>query len=176
MPTLNERGHELCDGMAADAEKLGISVRTLDCGTRILDCGVEAPGSMEAGRRVAQVCLAGLGDVFISPSTKIPNASHEVSVATKEPVAACMASQYAGWEIKGEKFFAMGSGPMRAAACREELFKDIGNCERPPVCVGVLETRKFPTDDICTNIAEKCHITPNKLTLLVVPTASIAGT
>ena len=87
-----------------------------------------------------------------------------------------MASQYAGWEIKAEKFFAMGSGPMRAAACREEIFKDIGNCERPAVCVGVLETRKFPPDGVCTDIAEKCGITPDKLTLLVAPTASIAGT
>ena len=78
-----------------------------------------------------------------------------------------MASQYAGWEIKGEKFFAMGSGPMRAAACREELFKDIGHCEKPDVCVGVLETSKLPPDSVCIDIAQKCGITPDRLTLLV---------
>ena len=49
MPTLNERAHELCNAMVADAEKLGIAVSTLDCGTRIIDCGVKAPGSIEAG-------------------------------------------------------------------------------------------------------------------------------
>ena len=54
-----------------------------------------------------------------------------------------MASQYAGWEIKGEKFFAMGSGPMRAAAGREALFDDIGHREKPDRCVGVLETSKL---------------------------------
>jgi methenyltetrahydromethanopterin cyclohydrolase len=175
MPTLNERAHELCNAMIADADSLGIAVSTLPCGTRIIDCGIHAPGSTEAGRRLAVVCLSGLGDVFIA-TAPAPSGSQQVTVATKEPVAACMASQYAGWELKGEKFFAMGSGPMRAAACREELFKEIGKCEQPATCVGVLETRKLPPDAVCTTIAEKCHLNPDKLTLLLAPTASIAGT
>ena len=45
--------------------ELGIAVSTLDCGTRIIDCGVKAAGSIEAGRRLAEVCMAGLGDVEI---------------------------------------------------------------------------------------------------------------
>jgi methenyltetrahydromethanopterin cyclohydrolase len=175
MPTLNERAHELCNSMAAHAERLGIAVSTLDCGTRLFDCGVKAHGSIEAGRRLAHICLSGLGDVFISLAATDQSTPEAVSVATKAPILACMASQYAGWEIKSEKFFAMGSGPMRAAACREEIFKDIGNCERPSVCVGVLETRKFPPDGVCAMIAEKCGIGPDNLTLLVAPTASIAG-
>src|SRR4051794_36441578 len=120
MLSLNERAHELCAAMVADARKLGVVVNVLPGGTRIVDCGVNAPGSIEAGRRLAEICLAGLGDVFVAPSSKIADGCQEVSVATKQPVAACMASQYAGWEIKHEEFFAMGSGPMRSAACREE--------------------------------------------------------
>ncbi len=176
MSTLNERAYKLCDALASDAQQLGIAVSTLANGTRIIDCGVHAPGSAEAGRRMAQICLAGLGDVFVSSGKTGPPIPSEVTVATKHPIAACMVSQYAGWEIKAEKFFAMGSGPMRAAACREELFEDIGNCERPPVAVGVLESRKLPSEEISANLAEKCQITPNKLTLLIAPTASIAGT
>src|SRR3954452_9158768 len=150
MPSLNERAHELCDALVADANQLGVAVSTLPCGTRLIDCGVTAPGSVEAGRRLAHICLSGLGDVFISGTSRLTPATQEVSVATKSPIAACMASQYAGWAIKAEKFFAMGSGPMRAAACREDIFKDIGNCERPNVCVGVLESRKLPPDGVCT--------------------------
>jgi methenyltetrahydromethanopterin cyclohydrolase len=176
MPTLNERAHDLCIPMIAEAETLGIAVSTLRCGTRIIDCGIKAAGSLEAGRRLAEICLSGQGDVYIAPARQGSPASQDVSVATKSPLAACMASQYAGWELKGEKFFAMGSGPMRAAACREKLFNEIGNCEQSDVCVGILETRKLPPDSICTEIAEKCSIAPDKLTLLVAPTASIAGT
>ncbi|HEX3602075.1 MAG TPA: methenyltetrahydromethanopterin cyclohydrolase [Lacipirellulaceae bacterium] len=196
MPTLNERAHELANAMAADADTLGITVSALDCGTRIIDCGVNTPGSIEAGRRLAEVCLAGLAEVSVEiGSARLDPKRLEVendeplndwslfaeeftvvNVATANPIAACMASQYAGWELKGEKFFAMGSGPIRAAACREELFKDIGNCERPPHCVGVLETSRMPPQDVCLEIAEKCGVAPNCITLCIARTASQAGT
>jgi methenyltetrahydromethanopterin cyclohydrolase len=100
----------------------------------------------------------------------------DVRVETDEPVLACMASQYAGWEIKAEKYFAMGSGPMRAAAAREPLFADLGYRESPEACVGVLESGKLPGDAVCCDIAAKCSVTPEKLTLLVAPTKSPAGT
>lgn len=175
MTTLNELAFELCDRMAASAQGLGIVVSKLDCGTRIIDCGAKSPGSMEAGRQLASICLCGLGIVDLRPSEAGAPAIHEVQVSTRSPVAACMASQYAGWEIKGEKFFAMGSGPMRAAACREELFQDIGHCEKPDVCVGVLETSKVPPEAVCLDIATKCGIGPERLTLCLARSSSAAG-
>jgi methenyltetrahydromethanopterin cyclohydrolase len=131
---------------------------------------------MEAGLRLADVCLSGLGHARMHHSTfkELPN--RMVHTTVDSPVAACMASQYAGWEIKSEKFFAMGSGPMRAAACREELFQHIGHCEQSDVCVGVLETSKLPPESVCLEIAEKCRVTANRLTILVARTASMAGT
>jgi methenyltetrahydromethanopterin cyclohydrolase len=174
MPTLNERAWRLCDAMAADAERLGIIVRTLDCGTRLIDCGVMAVGSIDAGLRLAEVCMAGLSTLELRPAD--PAAWSAVHVATSEPVAACMASQYAGWEIKGEKFFAMGSGPMRAAAGREELFDTIGHRENPERCVGVLESGKLPPESVCVEIATKCDVEPQRLTLAIARTASTAGT
>jgi methenyltetrahydromethanopterin cyclohydrolase len=174
MPTLNERAHELANAMAADADQLGIAVSTLDCGSRIIDCGVKAPGSIEAGRRLAEVCMAGLGNVQIKESDKYD--WPQVHVLPEPPLAACMAAQYAGWQVKGDKFFAMGSGPMRAAACREQLFEDIGCCEKSDVCVGVLETSKLPPTSVCVDIADKCGIPAERLTLCVARTASPAGT
>jgi methenyltetrahydromethanopterin cyclohydrolase len=195
MLTLNERAWKLCDAMVADAEGLGIAVHTLGCGTRLIDCGVKALGGIEAGRRLAEVCMSGLGTVELYPESGGRGWSHGhdggwfdpsplyaplrtkyVRVDSTEPIAACMASQYAGWEVKGEKFFAMGSGPMRAAACREDIFKSICNCEKPEVCVGVLETSKLPPDAVCIDLAEKCGIHPAQLTLLVARTSSPAGT
>jgi methenyltetrahydromethanopterin cyclohydrolase len=87
-----------------------------------------------------------------------------------------MASQYAGWSIAGERFFAMGSGPMRAARGKEKLYDAIGFRERAPDVVGMLESGKLPRSDVCHHIAEECHVDPEHLTLLVAPTASIAGT
>src|SRR5262245_33478364 len=96
-----------------------------------------------------------------------------------------MASQYAGWQIsvdlppgpdgKSKKYFAMGSGPMRAAAGREALFDKIGCRESSPVAIGVLETRKLPTDDVVHWICERARVPASGLSLLVAPTASQAG-
>ena len=42
-----------------------------------------------------------------------------------------MASQYAGWAINPEGFFAMGSGPLRAKArVEKELFAKLGYAEK----------------------------------------------
>jgi methenyltetrahydromethanopterin cyclohydrolase len=70
----------------------------------------------------------------------------------------------------------MGSGPMRAAAGKEAIFDKIGFRETADVAVGVLETRKLPTDAVAQDIARACGLAADKLTLLVAPTASMAGT
>jgi methenyltetrahydromethanopterin cyclohydrolase len=193
MSTLNERAWHLCDAMVADADALGISVKTLSCGTRLIDCGVRAPGNIEAGLRLAEVCMSGLGSVedfpekggrwsldgqsFFDPSPLYESLGTKyLVVASPNPIAACMASQYAGWQVTGENFFAMGSGPMRAAAGREEIFDVIGHRERVDRCVGVLECGKLPPESVSIDIAQKCNVTPDRLTLLVARTASTAGT
>jgi methenyltetrahydromethanopterin cyclohydrolase len=98
-----------------------------------------------------------------------------VQVQTDHPVLACMASQYAGWQIAVGKFFAMGSGPMRAAYGKEDLFDHIPGREQAPCAVGVLETRKLPGDDVIDHLCEKLGLPANKLTLLAAPAASVAG-
>ncbi len=173
---LNQRAATLCDEILASAAGLNIASHGLSCGTTLLDFGIEVLGSQAAGILLAKVCLADLATVELDSTETVPGLCRLVSVATDQPVAACMASQYAGWEIKEEGFFAMGSGPMRAAAGCEPLFADIGYRESAAVCVGVLESGKLPSDDVCCQLAAKCHIRPSDLTLLVAPTSSIAGT
>jgi methenyltetrahydromethanopterin cyclohydrolase len=171
---LNARALQLCRSIIDDAERLSVAVHRRESGATIIDCGVDAPGSQDAGLALARVCMADLVKI------EVISASNEswpaVRVETDQPVLACMASQYAGWEIKGEKYFAMGSGPMRAAAAREPLFADLGYRESPEACVGVLESGKLPDDDVCRDIAAKCSVVPANLTLLVASTKSPAGT
>jgi methenyltetrahydromethanopterin cyclohydrolase len=176
MLTLNERAWLLADAMAADAAPLNIQVSTNEYGTRLIDCGVHASGCIEAGLRLAAVCMSGLGNSRIEQSVSAESYAPKVVTTATAPVAACMASQYAGWQIKGEGFFAMGSGPMRASAGREPLFDTIGHRERPHRCVGVLETAKMPSEGVCHELADRCGVTPDRLTLLAARTASAAGT
>lgn len=176
MLTLNERSWQLCDALVADAQRLEVAVEVLTCGARLIDCGVKATGGVEAGRRLAEICMAGLGEVKVAAADTSLWPGHAVQVRTDRPVAACMAGQYAGWEIQVDGYFAMGSGPMRAAAGREPLFDTIGHREKARRCVGVLETSKLPPESVCLDIAGKCGVTPDNLTLLAARTSSLAGT
>lgn len=176
MLSLNRRAATLCDALAREAEALRIRAISTGCGTRIVDLGIEVAGGLEAGRQLAEICLAGLASVKFVPTALDSTPGLAVLVSTDNPVAACMASQYAGWQISAGKYFAMGSGPMRALARREALFESISHEEEADVSIGVLETRKVPPDDVCREIAEKCRVAPEQLTLLLAPTASLAGT
>ncbi len=173
---LNERARRLADRLEASAGDFRIHVSNLPSGGRLIDCGVKAEGGIQAGLGLARVCLADLAEVTLVAGEIGGLSLPLVQVVTDWPVAACMASQYAGWQVSVGKFFAMGSGPMRAAAGREELFDKIGHRESPPVAVGVLETRKLPDADVIASICEKTKVQPTHLTLLLAPAASPAGT
>src|SRR5215469_2396172 len=140
--------------MAANAWALRVAVQQA-AGARVLDCGIAAPGGLQAGLGLARVCLAGLGEVTLAPGTLADLPGPQVQVATDHPVLACMASQYAGWQVAVGKFFAMGSGPMRAALGKEELFNHIPGREQAPVAVGVLETRTLPDDAVVAHLSER---------------------
>jgi methenyltetrahydromethanopterin cyclohydrolase len=157
-------------------------VRTTSLGkdnTTVIDFGIDEPGGVEAGLLLARVCLGDLAKVHLRSSGNSPWPMIEVH--TDHPILACLASQYAGWEIKGDGYFAMGSGPMRAAAAREPLFDEIVYREKIVAglnedCFGVLESNKLPPEAVFLDIASKCGVEANHLVLLIAPTRSIAGT
>lgn len=173
---LNRRAVALADAMAAEAAVLRIAVKRLRGGTRVIDCGVEDEGGLEAGRRLAEVCLGGMGHVSFTAVDVGGLWLPAVQVVTDHPVAACLASQYAGWAIDPEGYFAMGSGPARVLSRAErELFEKIGYAESSDRGVLVLEGRALPGEPVASFVADRCQLEPERLTLLIAPTASVAG-
>lgn len=175
MITLNEDAYSVTDLMQASATRYRVGVGSV-AGATLLDCGVSYPGGLEAGRILAEVCLAGRAEVRFVPSPIAEVPGPAVQVRSDDPVLACMASQYAGWQISSGRYFAMGSGPMRAAYAKEQIFTDLNYRENPPVVVGVLETRKLPTEEVIAYLAQRVRLPADKLTLLAAPCPSIAGT
>jgi methenyltetrahydromethanopterin cyclohydrolase len=173
--TLNERALRLAEYIASNAAALRIEVQTTSEGARLVDCGIKTLGGLQAGLALARVCLAGQAEISLAPGDVAGIACPSVVVTTDHPVLACMASQYAGWQIAVGKFFAMGSGPMRAAYGKEELFEHIPGKEEAPVAVGVLETRKLPDDAVIEYLSQALNLAASKITLLAAPAASQAG-
>lgn len=172
---LNARASQLAESFLGSVPTLRIAVHDVVGGGRVLDCGVEAEGGLGAGLALAQVCTAGLAEISLISGEIAGHGWPHVLVATDHAVPACLFSQYAGWQIGVEKFFAMGSGPMRALAAREEVFKKLDYRETAKTTVGVLEGGKLPTPAVFQFIADKTGVAAKDTTLLVAPTASAAG-
>ena len=173
---LNRASSAVCAAMIRSAEILRLTVQTTSDGCRVVDCGVHAKGGLEAGRWMAVATMAGLGEVQIGLGMLPGQPGPAVCVRTDQPVAACMASQYAGWRISKDGYFAMGSGPMRALAAKEPLFEQIGPGVSETCAVGALESATLPPNEVCRDLADQCGIEHDQLTLLVATTSSTAGT
>ncbi len=172
---LNARGLRRAEALLDLARERRVAGHPIDGGGRFVDCGIVARGGLAAGLDLARICLADLADVAIVPGDVAGRPCPLVQVVTDHPVAACLGSQYAGWHLAEGKFFAMASGPMRAAHAHEPLFAELGLAERPEAVVGVLEGRKPPSPAVVARVAEACRVSPSAVTLVGAPTASLAG-
>ena len=173
---LNERAASCCQDLERYGERLQLQRNALENGTICWDFGVQARGGLEAGLWLARICLADLAQVQLTQDEQAIWDGPSVTVYTDHPVAACMAAQYAGWKIDRAGYFAMGSGPMRAAAAVEPLLQQLGGREDTNQAVGVLETSRLPPVEVADWVAEQCGISPTRLYLLVAKTSSQAGT
>jgi methenyltetrahydromethanopterin cyclohydrolase len=173
---MNERAWAIADDAAVRASELRLAVHTLASGARVIDAGIDVPGGLAAGAILAELCMGGLGHVSYVPIVIAGETWPGLQVWTDHPAQACMASQYAGWAINPDGYFAMGSGPLRAKARVEhELFGKLGYAEEASRGVLVLEGRTKPTDEVVSWIARKADVAPSALTIAIAPTASLAG-
>ncbi len=168
--SVNRGASEIVEEIIRDRENLCVNVSELSNGTKVIDTGIKATGGIMAGKLFSLVCLGGLGEVSFTMRKRL-----QVHVAVDNPAVACIGSQYAGWMIKVEDYFAMGSGPARARAVVEKIFQDIDYRDDFEKAVITLETRKIPNEKVADFIAGKCNLHPSNLSILVAPTASIVG-
>ena len=173
--SLNDRAQELADRLVSEADALRVTATTLPGGTRLIDCGSSVLGGLEVGRRFAEICMGGLGWVSFGPLVLEGRWLPGLTVVTDRPALACLASQYAGWRLDRDDYFAMASGPGRALIRAEELYDDLDVDERAEAAVLCLEARDHPPEAIAGYVAERAGVKPPDLTLLFAPTASLAG-
>jgi len=172
---LNELAWDLVQQALVAADELRITIADEVADASVIDFGIEAAGSLGAGLALAEICTAGLADVSLVPGELAGTGWPQVFVTTDDPLEATLLCQYAGWQIKTDDYFGMGSGPMRSAAAREPLFEHFDYREDASHVVGVVESSSLPTAAAVREIAEKCSIEPRDLVLVVAPTASPAG-
>ena len=177
--SINFSTRPLVESLIRDAAMLRLKVTRLDNGVTLVDAGIEAAGGLEAGRRIAEICMGGMGTVTLAHSALTPEWPLRVHVHATDPVLSCLGSQYAGWSLshgKGkEAFYALGSGPARSLCVKEALFKELDYQDKADATVIVLEVDKYPPLELLDKIAADCGVAPTGLTVIVTPTSSLAG-
>ena len=170
--SINRKAACLAREMMDRAGPLGLKIKTETGGTKLIDAKT---GGLRAGKLFAEVCLGGLGEVSFTSLDFgffwLPG----VSVSVDHPAIACMASQYAGWAVKVDNYFAMGSGPARALSRVEELYRRLSYRDDSDTAVITLEGSELPGRKVAEYIAGKCGVSPEKLYILAAPTASLVG-
>ena len=178
--SVNAQSAPLVERLLHDADRLRIAVSHDAAGVTIVDAGIDCSGGIEAGLRIAEICMGGLGEVrLVSNGSDWPS---WLEVRSSMPVHACLASQYAGWslaaskeEAGGKKFFALGSGPARALAAKEDLFTELGYRDRASCGALVLEVDRPPPRVVIDKLLRDCALAPEQLTIILTPTRSLAG-
>jgi methenyltetrahydromethanopterin cyclohydrolase len=178
-PSVNRLCAPLVERLLADANVLRLGVQRLKNGATLVDAGIEYTGGLEAGRRIAEICMGGLGYVSLTAGGVAERWPVTLHVHTNDPALACLGSQYAGWSLshgEGKKaFHALGSGPARALAQKEPLYKDLGYKDDADSACLVLEVDSPPPLSLVDKIARDCGVAPEALTLILTPTRSLAG-
>jgi len=178
-PSVNQLAAPIAHKMIDNAKALRLVIDKLSNGTTVIDAGIKVPGGLEAGRLVGEICLGGLGEVHFSSSNNFKNWRTNIDVYTSNPVIACLASQYAGWSLSHgegkEKFMALGSGPARALGSNEPLFDELAYRDQSDNAIMVIEVEKNPPAELADEIAERCKVKAENLTIILTPTSSLAG-
>ena len=173
--SLNKLAYGIVEELLSCPERYGVEVLEVGDST-VLDMGVRAPGGLEAGLRMVEICLGGLGRASI---TWLGLAGHHlpaVSVWTDMPALATLGAQMAGWRLELAGEVVLGSGPARALARKpKKVFRALAHEEEADVAVLAVEAPRLPDEELLSRVAEACGISPERLYVLVAPLASPAG-
>lgn len=176
MVSVNELGLDLFEELVENADLFNVAYHELDNGARIVDCGVSVPGGFGAGDYFTRTCMGGLGDIAFRQGLVGNFPMTFIDVNTDFPAISCLGAQKAGWTVKHENFFAMGSGPARTLSLQpKHTYEVIGYEDESEYAVICLEADRLPNAAVIELIAEKCKVDVANVCALVAPTSSIVG-
>jgi len=174
--SVNEKALRLVDRLREHADQYGVIVKETGNGATLIDAGMKAKGGFGAGKIITEICLGGLGKARISSIMYGDLVFSSIFVHTNHPAVSTLGSQFADWQIKQGQFSAIGSGPARALARKNrKLYEEIDYRDEADATVLVLETSSEPPEQVIENIAEDSGVSVNHLSLILVPTTSLAG-
>lgn len=174
--SVNQLAWNSLEELCGNSELYRVKIERAECGSTVVDAGINAKGGLQAGRIITEICMGGLGKAEITSRKYGEVELPSIFVYTDHPAIATLGAQFAGWNIKVEDYSAIGSGPARALSLKpKEIYEEIGYKDESDKAVVVLETDKRPPEKIMKRIAEDCHVACENLAVILTPTASVVG-
>jgi len=174
--SVNSLAWVLFQRLVKDPDLYGVQIEETAAGTTIVDSGIKAKGGYEAGRLITEICMGGCARAEITCRKYGDIELPSIHVFTDHPALATLGSQYAGWQINEEGYFAIGSGPARALALKPKgIFEEISYSDKSDKAIAVLETDRPPPEKIIGRLAKDCKVSFENLVLILTPTTSLAG-
>ena len=160
------------------AEILGCRHFVLKNGSHVIDMGVDAKGSFEAGKLFAEISMADLGTCQLTNYWLTNDISvMAVEVYTAEPLLACLCSQIGGYPLSSGHFAAIGSGPGRAKAALDidHSFQFTDYRDNSDEVVFGIQANQFPDVTMAEQVASDCQVEPENIYFLAHKTSSIVA-
>lgn len=176
MFSINENATVYVDELLNKEEEFGVKSYFLENQSTVIDCGVNAPGSFNAGLLYSIVSMGGLGRVSIVPAVIDGIYLHFAQVWLDQPCIACLGSQKPVWKIKTEGFSGTAFGPARSSAQKPKaIYSAINYSDDAEMAVINIESTTLPTAKEIDAIAKQCSTDPECVVALVARRNSIVG-
>ena len=170
---------ELVASLLRDAPVLDITSHRGPSGAAIVDCGVDVRGSWEAGRRIAVVSHAGMMNATLGVSDVARLSLPEFVGDSWRPYLSTYGLQVSFALSEVDPAIRI-SGPVRAAIddglrTTSSAVEGAASRDTNPWGVAVVESDRLPDEAVVAAIGRRAGLRPDELTLLVVPSRSLAG-
>lgn len=164
----------LLDGLEQDAEILGLDVSHLENGAKIIDCGVNVPGSLEAGRRITEISQGGMASARIGIAEIAGVVLPELTVDSWLPEVSAYGLQVSVPLSEVDPAIRI-SGPILARFADSRLDVEWSEACSTAWGISVVESDQLPHSAISDALACRSGLSASGLTLIVVPAGSITG-
>jgi len=172
----NERANLLVQKIIDNIDSLKVEIAHLSNGARIIDCGVVAHGSYEAGVMASEIGMGGFSKVQLvepkNPKQKTPS----VLVDLEHPGVVTLCSQGAFPIFENQKSPFYISGPGRVLFRKpKEIYDFFEYTEITKNPVFIIEDDEYPTVSFVEKLSQMAQINASNFTFVVVPIPSLAG-
>jgi methenyltetrahydromethanopterin cyclohydrolase len=133
----------------------------------LIDAGVDVLGSFEAGRILIEICHGGLANASLGLTDIGGTLLPQVTVESFRPTISTYGLQ-ASYPLSTDEPGVRLSGPIR-------LYLDGAVVMENPAAIAVIESDHLLDDEFALALAERSNLSPQSLTLIVVPGWSVVG-